>query len=97
MRLVPNQEPVQTLAADRTDEPFANGIGTRGLKRGGDDIDPSTRRDIGKVDAVLIIIIADQMLGALTEGRHVAQLLGHPLVGGLSGDLWGILSVSAGR
>jgi len=80
MPFAPDQHPVQALATHRADETLHYRVGAWRLQRCGEDLDLSTRRDFGKVQAVFGIVIADQLLGSLTERRRLAQLLSYPLV-----------------
>ncbi len=77
---------IQALAADRAEEPFAIGIGTRGVKGRLEDRNPGSFGDCGKVHPKLDVVVADQIPGRKSEGRRLAQLLRQPGIGRLARD-----------
>ena len=57
----------------------------RGAKRGSDDVNLGASSDRGKVWTLFLIVIADQMLGTLSERGGFPQLLSDPFIGGVTG------------
>ena len=75
---------IQALAAQTADEALAKCIRSRCPRGCFEYID--TAGSCGKVLSELAIPITDQVFGFCILGRGCAQLLGHPLVSGVSGD-----------
>ncbi len=73
--LTPNQEPIQTLAADRSDKALTHRIGTWSLEWGRNHVDVCARRHCGKAEPIFIVIIADKVFWTLAKRRGLAQLL----------------------
>ncbi len=80
------QQMVQAFTPDRPDEAFTDSIRSGCFDGGGNDVDVSTGSDRCKMRPILVIIVADQMLGTLIERRCFAQLLGRPGIGRMAGN-----------
>src|SRR5919201_1055101 len=78
---VEDQQPVETVGADGTDEAFGDRVRFRRPNRRLDDPDPFAAEDLVEGPAVLAVAVADQEADALLGEveAEVARLLGHPL------------------
>src|SRR5947209_7527360 len=85
MAFIADEQMIQTLAANAADKSFTNRVGARGTKRCFDDLNLGTSGHRGKVRTVFLVVIADQVLGTLSEWGGFSQLLSHPFVGGVPG------------
>jgi len=79
-----DEQVVQALSAQAADETLAKGIRLRGLRGCLENFDAAGRHR--KVLSKFAIPITDQVFRLLIPGRGFPQLLGHPLVSGISGD-----------
>ena len=71
---------VEAFPTNAPHQSFADGIGTRCLDRRSQYLDTCSNSDGFEMKTVLRIIVADQILGRLAEGRRLPQLLSNPLV-----------------
>ena len=83
---VEDQQPVQALGADGSDEPFGDGVRLRRSCRRLDDPDAVRAEHLVEGIAVLAVAVADQQAQALVGDieAEVACLLGDPCAGGLA-------------
>jgi hypothetical protein len=86
MSLPKDEQVIEAFPTHGTDKAFADSIGPERFNGGGDHVNMSTRRDSSEMHPILVVVIADQMLGPLTKGRRLAQLLSGPLVGRMARD-----------
>ena len=86
MVLSEDEDMVQALPAEAAEEPFTDRVQVGRLRRNGDDIDPCAVRSRGEVVPELTVVVANQEPRSLVVRRRLAQLLGHPGIGGGSGS-----------
>jgi len=82
---VDDQQPVEALGADGSDEPLGDGVRLRGPHRRLDDPDAGAAKHVVEGAAVLAVAIADQQARVLVGEieAEIARLLGHPGAGGV--------------
>ena len=82
MLAVEDQEPIQTLRANRPHEPFRDPVGLRGPKRRPNDLNPAALEDAVKTLGELLTPIANQeaerFLALRQRPRQLPGLLRHP-------------------
>ncbi len=78
--LAHEQDVVQTLAAQATDQALTDDIRTRRANWRSERGDPAARRDRVEARTVFRIIVADEVLRRGAEGRGLPQLLRDPIV-----------------
>jgi hypothetical protein len=81
MVVIPDEQMVQALTAERTDEPLTDCIGTRRTERGFNDLNPAASSHRGKMLPILLVVVSDEVLGATTKRRGFTLLLGNPGIG----------------
>jgi hypothetical protein len=82
VRLRQDDHVFEALAADAPQRSFTHRVHQRRLHRGAPDANPGAVGNAIEDRTELIIVIADDELRSLPEGRRVAQLLRGPLLGG---------------
>ncbi len=81
---VQDEQKVQALAPQTTQEAFTAGIGARGGDRRAEDLDPGPYRHEVEPWAVFVIIVANKVARTLVKRRRFAQLVRHPGIGGMA-------------
>ena len=87
VRFTKDEHMVQTLAPDRADEPFREGVLPRAGRGGQDFPDAHALHAVPERVTVDLVTIAEEVgwLGVVREGVH--NLLGRPMRGGMLGDV----------
>jgi hypothetical protein len=78
---------VEALASDTSEEPLADRIQIRGLRRIVENDDTCTLGDRGKLLPKLVVVIADQVSRPFAPGSGLPQLLCGPLVARRPSDI----------
>ena len=81
MGLVPEEDVVQTLSADRADKAFHERILPGRTRRDADFLDPQALQTLAKAVDVDAVVVADQVTRRLVEREDLADLLPHPCRG----------------
>jgi len=80
-----DKQPVETLAANGTNEPLRVGVGLRRPDRCSDDLDPFAAEDLVEGGAELAVAVVNQEPRPFEDTREaeVARLLGDPATAGI--------------
>jgi hypothetical protein len=81
-----NDDVIQTLAPYAANESFTNGINQGRPNRRTQYFHPCSFRNAIELSPELVVVIANDELGSLTERRDVAELLRRPFRGGRTSD-----------
>src|SRR5688572_24837916 len=73
---------VKALAPDAPEGALGGGVSSRCADGGAQHLDPTGRRDAGKLVPEFPIVVAEQEVWGHALGRRLRQLLRHPPVGG---------------
>jgi hypothetical protein len=82
-----NEDVIQTLAPDRTDEALGKRILPRAVRRGEDFVDPHALHSVPKLLAVDPVTVAQEIGRRGVAGEGVHDLLGGPVGGGVLGHV----------
>ena len=80
-----DEQVIETLTPHTAQEALTDGIGTRGLIRGGEHLDATRLRNPFKAHTKFAIMISDEILRSRAKGGGLPQLLRRPSVGGRAG------------
>jgi hypothetical protein len=72
---------IQALAPDRTEEPFAYGIGVRRANGCFENLDVGSGGNCGEVSGLFAVVVSDQIFGSFAKGYRLPQLLSDPAIG----------------
>src|SRR6266436_2866987 len=78
---------IETLAADRADEPLREGLLPRAVPRREDFLDPHALASVPKLLAVDLVTVAQEIRGRGVVREGVHDLLGGPVGGGVLGHV----------
>ena len=81
MLLLKDQQVVQAFLPHTSQEALADGIGSRSVIRGLEQLDATGRRHPVETGSKLAVVITNQILGCLPIRGGLAQLLCHPGIG----------------
>jgi len=87
MSFAQDEDVVQTLPADRTDEPLGEGILPRAVRGGEELIDPHALNTLPKRRPVDVVAIAEEIGRWAVIGESVHDLLGGPVGGRVLGHV----------
>jgi hypothetical protein len=79
--LVQDEEMVQTFPSHRTDESFTDGIRSRGFEGGFDLLGSAGSGHGRKLFTILLVIVANEILGTFSLRCGFPKLLSHPGIG----------------
>ncbi len=82
-----NENVIQTLAADRADEPLREGILPRAMRRRQDFLDPHALHSVPKLLAVDLVTVAQEIGGRGVVRERVYDLLEGSVGGGVLGHV----------
>ena len=81
-----DEQVIETLASHTTEKPFTDGICSRGVIRGFENLNITRLRNSREAHPKLAIVIPDEVLRPHTKGGGFPKLLCRPSVGGRSCD-----------
>ena len=87
MSFAENENVIQTLAPDRTEEALRERVLPRAVGRRQDLIDPHAPHSLSERVSVDLIAIAEEIGGSGVVGERLNELLGGPSSGGMLGDV----------
>ena len=86
MRLAEDEDVIEALAPHTAEEALARGVCLWNADGRTQHPDPARGGETVEAGTVFRVVVADEILRRLTEGRGLAQLLGDPLVRRRAGD-----------
>ena len=86
LRLLQDQQMVETFLPYAPQEPFTDGIRSWGMNRRFEQLDAAGFRHTNKARPKLPVVITNEILGCLPIRSGFSQLLGHPGIGRRSCD-----------
>ena len=75
-----NEHVVEAFPSQATDETFADGVRLRCSNRCLQHVDARASGNVGEQGAILVISVANELLGTLAPGRCFTQLLCGPVI-----------------
>ncbi len=84
--LMQDEQVIETLASRTSEKPFTDGILSRGVRRGFENLNGTRLRNSREAHPKLAIIITDEVLRPLAIGGGLPELLCGPSVGRTSCD-----------
>jgi len=76
--LTDEEQMIQARAADRTEEPFAHGIGIRRANGCFEGLDVGASGHPGESRTILAVVVSDQVFGSVAKRCCLAQVLSNP-------------------
>jgi hypothetical protein len=84
--LMHDEQVIETLAPDTTEEPLTDGIRARSVRRCSEHLDVTRLGNPREAQPKLAIVITDEVFGPLSKCRGFPKLLCSPRVGGAACD-----------